>query len=163
MTWDYIAHGERVTIGDGRRVFACTCRGCRNDRRSLSGLLGDTLETFQAGHYFDRDTMRGFRSRVLWANQSLGTGDVFAGVSSARRYDGTGRVYDLVRLCPFGEMVRPLRTDDDAPNGRLRWMTPGPLQRLRGGGYWSVGWHDCDCHGCTLDREHPARLEAWRR
>lgn len=151
MTWQRVYGDHRPEV-NGQRMFVCACRGCRNDRRNFHS-WGTTLETFQAGHYFDRDTMRAFRSRVLFTDVSPVWGDVFVGVSSGNSYDGE-RIYELVRLCPFGELVRSA-VNLEGPLDRQRYATSKALHKARNK-RWE-GWADCDCHGCTLDREYPER------
>ena len=133
--------------------FTCTCNGCRNyPTRPAEIWHQDQIASKAQGHYFSRDTMRFFNSRVAdFKAVGISRPDVaslMVIVSSKR--DGGARDYEIVTLCPYGELAREwVKDSDGSPIAHY-----ASLSKARKSARWNctIAAQICDCHGCQLDK-----------
>jgi hypothetical protein len=134
------------TVETGRVAFPCECRGCRGRDADLASVWQwQQIPGRVAGHYFDPDTRRFFRSRILsWRH--LDRGALAVRESSAGDMDNTWRAHRVVVFCRFGELVERYPVAVGEP-----WRTGAAAARFMAAlpGDAAAG---CGCHGCTLDR-----------
>lgn len=103
------------------------------------------------GYYFSRDTMRFFNSRIADFKPvgiSARADSLMVIVSSKRGDDA--RDYEIVTLCPYGELGREwLKDSEGAPIAHYE-----SLRAARKSARWNctIAAQICDCHGCTLDK-----------
>ena len=133
--------------------FPCSCNGCRNYPTRPAEIWHESQIASKAqGYYFTKDTMRFFNSRIADFKpvgiSSCGVDSLMVIVSSKR--DDDARTYEIVTLCPYGEIGREWVQDSDgAP------ITNYPsLNKARRSARWncSIAPQLCDCHGCQLDK-----------
>lgn len=129
-----------------RTRFECSCKGCRNyptrpaEVWQASQIPGKEGET----HYFSKETMRFFSSRIVdFRAVKVSRPDIAwlsVLVSSRYGYEGASRYYEIVYLCPYGNVVRDTDTEyKSVRQARKAWDNlPAPI---------------CNCHGCQLDKE----------
>ena len=133
--------------------FPCTCNGCRNYPTRPAEVWHESHIASKAqGYYFTRDTMRFFNSRIADFKpvgiSSTGILSLMVIVSSKR--DDAPRTYEIVTLCPYGELGREwIKDSDGAPITEY-----ATLAQARRSARWncSIAAQLCDCHGCQLDK-----------
>jgi hypothetical protein len=133
-------------------VYPCTCNGCRNYPTRPAEIWHESQIASKAqGYYFSRDTMKFFNSRIAdFKSVSISArADSLMVIVSSKRGD-SDRDYEIVTLCPYGELGREWVQDSDgAP------ITHYPtLRAARKSARWNctIAAQLCDCHGCTLDK-----------
>jgi hypothetical protein len=96
--------------------------------------------------------MRFFNSRIADFKpvgiSPTGISSLMVIVSSKR--DDSPRTYEIVTLCPYGELSREwLKDSDGAP-----FADYATLAQARKSARWkcSIAAQICDCHGCQLDK-----------
>ena len=132
--------------------FDCTCNGCRNYPTRPAEIWHESQIASKAqGYYFTRDTMRFFNSRIA-DFKPVGISpraDSLMVIVSSKHGDAP-RDYEIVTLCPYGELAREWQLDSDgAPI-----MHYESLAKARKSARWkcSIAAQICDCHGCQLDK-----------
>lgn len=126
--------------------FDCTCYGCRGILVKPSQIWHkDQVRTMEREtHYFSKETMRFFSSRIVDFRPVIVSRPDVAWlsvlVSSRYGYEGASRYYEIVYLCPYGHAVRDTEVQyESVRQARKAWDNlPAPV---------------CKCHGCTLDKE----------
>jgi hypothetical protein len=132
--------------------FDCTCQGCRNYPTRPAEIWHESQIASKAqGYYFSRDTMKFFNSRIA-DFKPVGISpraDSLMVIVSSKRGDDA-RDYEIVTLCPYGELGREwVKDSDGAP------ITHYPtLKAARKSARWNctIAPQVCDCHGCALDK-----------
>ena len=132
--------------------FPCTCNGCRNYLTRPAEIWHESQIASKAqGYFFTPDTMRFFKSRIADFKPvaiSPRADSLMVIVSNKR--DDDPRYYEIVTLCPYGELGREWARDDE---GTLitQYET---LTKARKSARWNCGIaaQICDCHGCQLDK-----------
>lgn len=68
----------------------------------------------------------------------------------SNKYDEEARTYEIVTLCPYGELGREWATDSDG-EPITKYAT---LNKARRSARWTcqIAPQICDCHGCQLDK-----------
>jgi len=133
--------------------FDCTCNGCRNYPTRPAEVWHESQIASKAqGYYFTRDTMRFFNSRIADFKpvgiSPTGISSLMVIVSS--KHGDAPRDYEIVTLCPYGELAREWVQDSDgAPITHYE-----TLAKARKSARWncSIAAQICDCHGCQLDK-----------
>lgn len=133
--------------------FPCTCNGCRGYALRPGEVYHESQIASKAqGYFFSKDTMRFFNSRIADFKpvgiSSTGIYSLMVIVSNRR--DDDARTYEIVTLCPYGEVNREWAKDSDG-NPFIEYAT---LAKARKSARWNctVAAITCDCHGCQLDR-----------
>jgi hypothetical protein len=132
--------------------FDCTCNGCRNYPTRPAEIWHESQIASKAqGYYFTRDTMRFFNSRIADFKPvgiSQRADSLMIIVSSKR--DDDARTYEIVTLCPYGEIGREWAKDSDGSP----ITSYESLAKARKSARWkcSIAAQICDCHGCQLDQ-----------
>jgi len=132
--------------------FACSCNGCRNYPTRPGEIWHESQIAGKAqGYYFTRDTMKFFNSRIADFKpvgiSPRGIDSLMVIVSSKR--DDDPRTYEIVTLCPYGELGREWLKDSDG-NPIAHYKS---LRAARNSARWNctIAAQVCDCHGCQLD------------
>ena len=132
--------------------FPCSCNGCRNYPTRPAEIWHESQIASKAqGYFFTRETMRFFKSRIADFKPvgiSSRADSLMVIVSNKR--DDDPRYYEIVTLCPYGELAREWATDSTgAPITQYE-----TLNKARKSARWncSIAAQICDCHGCQLDR-----------
>ena len=132
--------------------FACSCNGCRNYPTRPGEIWNESQIASRAqGYYFTRDTMKFFNSRIADFKPVGITprADSLMVIVSSKR-DDDPRTYEIVTLCPYGELGREwLKDSDGSP------IAHSPtLNAARKSARWNctIAAQICDCHGCQLDK-----------
>jgi hypothetical protein len=132
--------------------FACTCNGCRNYPTRPAEIWHESQIASKAqGYYFSKDTMKFFNSRIV---DFIPVGispraDSLMVIVSSKRGD-SARDYEIVTLCPYGELAREwVKDSDGSPITHYE-----SLIKARKSPRWrcSIAAQICDCHGCQLDK-----------
>jgi hypothetical protein len=132
--------------------FDCTCNGCRNYPTRPAEIWHESQIASKAqGYYFSKDTMKFFNSRIADFKPvgiSSRADSLLVIVSSKR--DNDARTYEIVTLCPYGELGREWAKDNDG-SPITSYET---LNKARKSARWncSIAAQICDCHGCQLDK-----------
>jgi len=132
--------------------FDCTCNGCRNYPTRPAEVWHESQIASKAqGYYFTKDTMRFFNSRIADFKPvgiSSRADSLMVIVSSKR--DDDARTYEIVTLCPYGELGREWAQDSDG-SPITSYET---LAKARKSARWNctIAAQICDCHGCQLDK-----------
>lgn len=132
--------------------YECTCNGCRNYPTRPAEIWHESQIASKAqGYYFSRDTMKFFNSRIADFKPvaiSPRADSLMVIVSS--KHGDSARDYEIVTLCPYGELAREwLKDSDGSP------ITHYPsLKVARNSARWNctIAAQLCDCHGCALDK-----------
>ena len=132
--------------------FPCSCNGCRNYPTRPGEVWHESQIANKAqGYFFTPDTMRFFKSRIADFKPvgiSPRADSLMVIVSNKR--DDDDRYYEIVTLCPYGELGREWARDDE---GTLitQYAT---LAKARKSARWScsIAAQICECHGCQLDK-----------
>jgi hypothetical protein len=133
--------------------FACTCNGCLNyPTRPAEIWHQSQIASKAAGYYFTRDTMRAFGSRLAdWKPVGISPrADSLMVIVSSKRYLDQPRDYEIVTLCPYGELGREwVKDSEGAPIEHY-----ASLYKARKSARWNctIAAQICDCHGCQLDK-----------
>lgn len=132
--------------------FPCSCNGCRNyPTRPAEIWHQDQIASKAQGYFFTKETMRFFNSRIADFKPvgiSSRADSLMVIVSNKR--DNDPRYYEIVTLCPYGELAREWATDSDGePITRY-----DSLAKARKSPRWNctIAAQVCDCHGCQLDK-----------
>jgi hypothetical protein len=133
--------------------FPCSCNGCRNYPTRPAEIWHESQIASKAqGYFFTRDTMRFFKSRIADFKpvgiSPRGVDSLMVIVSNKR--DNDPRYYEIVTLCPYGELGREWATDSDgSPITQY-----ASLAKARKSARWNctIAPQLCDCHGCQLDK-----------
>jgi hypothetical protein len=146
------AQGQKLT-------FACSCNGCRNYPTRPGQIWHESQIANRCnGYYFSRDTMKMFSSRIsdfkaIGVNPGMNgkQGELSLMVIVSSRYDieGAARYYEIVTICPFGEVSREWDSNNEDPI--LKYPS---LAKARASRRWmgNIAAMVCNCHGCQLDR-----------
>lgn len=132
--------------------FPCTCNGCRNYSTLPAEIWHNSQIASKAqGYFFTPDTMKFFNSRVVDFKPvriSPRADSLMVIVSNKR--DGDPRDYEIVTLCPYGELAREWQIVGDEAIGSYI-----SLRKARESVRWNckIAPQICDCHGCQLDKE----------
>ena len=133
--------------------FDCTCQGCRNYPTRPAEIWHESQIASKAqGYYFSKDTMRFFRSRIVDFKpvKISPRADSLMVIVSNKQGDDSPRYYEIVTLCPYGELGREWYKDSDGtPVTRYE-----SLRQARNSARWNctVAAQICECHGCQLDK-----------
>jgi hypothetical protein len=133
--------------------FPCTCNGCRNYPTRPAEIWHESQIASKAqGYFFTKETMRFFNSRIADFKpvgiSPRGVDSLMVIVSNKR--DNHPRTYEIVTLCPYGELGREWATDSTgAPVTEYE-----TLNKARKSARWNctIAAQICDCHGCQLDK-----------
>jgi hypothetical protein len=133
--------------------FACTCNGCRNYPTRPAEIWHESQIASKAqGYFFSKDTMSFFKSRIVDFKpvgiSPRGVDSLMVIISNKR--DDDARYYEIVTLCPYGELGREWAKDSDGSP-----ITNYPtLNKARKSARWNctIAAQICDCHGCQLDK-----------
>ena len=133
--------------------FPCSCNGCRNYPTRPAEIWHESQIASKAqGYFFTKDTMRFFKSRIA---DFLPVGISPRGVDSlmvivSNKRDDDPRYYEIVTLCPYGELGREWATDTDGSP----ITSYESLSKARRSARWNctIAPQLCDCHGCQLDK-----------
>ena len=133
--------------------FPCTCNGCRNYPTRPGEVWHENQIASKAqGYFFTPDTMRFFKSRIADFKpvgiSSTGIASLMVIVSNKR--DDDPRYYEIITLCPYGEIGREWAKDNDgSPITQY-----ASLKAARKSARWNcnIAPQICDCHGCQLDK-----------
>ncbi len=141
------------TTQTAKLSFLCSCNGCRNyPTRPAEIWHQDQIASKAQGYFFTRDTMRFFNSRIADFKpvgiSPRGIDSLMVIVSNKR--DEGPRYYEIVTLCPYGELGREWATDSDG-SPITQYET---LNKARKSPRWmcTIAAQICDCHGCQLDK-----------
>jgi hypothetical protein len=133
--------------------FPCTCMGCRNYPTRPAEIWHESQIASKAqGYFYSKDTMKFFNSRISDFKPvgigSRGVDSLLVIVSNKR--DEEARTYEIVTLCPYGELGREWATDGDS----LPITTYATLNKARRSARWNcqIAPQICNCHGCQLDK-----------
>jgi len=133
-------------------VYPCTCNGCRNYPTRPAEIWHESQIASKAqGYYFSSDTMKFFNSRIA-DFKPVGISpraDSLMVIVSSKRGDDA-RDYEIVTLCPYGELGREwIKDSDGAPIEHY-----SSLKAARRSARWNctIAPQVCDCHGCNLDK-----------
>ena len=132
--------------------FPCTCNGCRNYPTRPAEIWHESQIASKAqGYYFSRDTMKCFNSRIVdWRPVGVSPrADSLMVIVSNKRGDSP-RDYEIVTLCPYGELAREWVKDSEG-SPIENYPT---LYKARKSARWNctIAAQICDCHGCQLDK-----------
>jgi hypothetical protein len=131
--------------------FPCSCNGCRNYPTRPAEIWHESQIASKAqGYFFTKDTMRFFKSRIA---DFKPVGISPSGIDSlmvivSNRRDDDPRYYEIITLCPYGEIGREWASDGEP-------ITNYPsLAKARKSARWNctIAPQLCDCHGCQLDK-----------
>jgi hypothetical protein len=132
--------------------FPCTCNGCRNYPTRPGEVWNESQIAGKAqGYFFTPDTMRFFKSRIADFKPvgiSPRADSLMVIVSNKR--DDDARTYEIVTLCPYGELGREwVKDSDGSPIANYE-----SLAKARRSARWNctIAAQICDCHGCQLDK-----------
>jgi hypothetical protein len=132
--------------------FPCSCNGCRNYPTRPAEIWHESQIASKAqGYFFSKDTMRFFKSRIVDFKpvgiSPRGVDSLMVIVSNKR--DDDARYYEIVTLCPYGELGREWMTIGGSPIASYK-----SLREARKSARWncSIAAQICDCHGCQLDK-----------
>jgi hypothetical protein len=132
--------------------FPCTCNGCRNYPTRPAEIWHESqIATKAQGYYFSRDTMRFFSSRIAdFKPVSISPRCDSLMVIVSSKHGDSARDYEIVTLCPYGELAREWAQDSDGvPVNQYE-----SLRAARKSARWNstIAPQICDCHGCQLDQ-----------
>jgi hypothetical protein len=138
---------------DTKLSFPCSCNGCRNYPTRPGEIWHESQIASKAqGYFFTRDTMRFFNSRIADFKpvriSSCGVDSLMVIVSNKR--DEDPRYYEIITLCPYGELGREwVRDNEDTLITQY-----SSLVQARKSARWNctIAPQLCDCHGCQLDK-----------
>lgn len=133
--------------------FDCTCNGCRNYPRKPAQIWHESqIKSVSNGYFFSSDTMKFFKSRIS-DFKPVGiskSGEMsLAVIVSSKWNDEYPRHYEIVVICPYGEVTRE---SDQQITGLVKYDS---LRQARNSKTWNFqvlrDTFKCSCHGCQLD------------
>jgi len=132
--------------------FPCTCNGCRNYPTRPAEIWHESQIASKAqGYFFSKDTMKFFNSRIVdFKPVGIASRADSLMVIVSNKRDDDARTYEIVTLCPYGEIGREwVKDSDGAPI--INYPT---LNKARKSARWNctIDPQICDCHGCQLDK-----------
>lgn len=132
--------------------FPCTCNGCRNyPTRPSEVWHAHQIASKAQGYFFTPDTMRFFKSRIVdFKPVGISSRADSLMVIVSNKQDNNPRYYEIVTLCPYGELGREwVKDSDGSPIAQY-----ASLRQARKSARWncSIAPQICDCHGCQLDK-----------
>ena len=137
--------------------FECTCNGCRNYPTRPAEVWHEAqIPSKTQGYFFSPSTMKMFKSRISDFKpvgiSPSGIDSLAVIVSSLYGIDGAERYYEIVVICPYGNLWRERNTDETPATPFIKYET---LRKARASKTWhfNIPAPVCDCHGCQLDRE----------
>ena len=139
-------------MNTAKLAFDCSCNGCRNYPTRPAQIWHESQIASKAqGYFFTRDTMRFFKSRIAdFKPVAISSRADSLMVIVSNKRDDDPRYYEIVTLCPYGELGREWARDDE---GTLitQYAT---LAKARKSARWNctIAPQLCDCHGCQLDK-----------
>ena len=133
--------------------FDCECNGCRKYYRHPTQIWHqDQIKNVTNGHFFKPETMKFFKSRISdfkAVGISKSREKSLAVIVSSKWGDDSPRHYEIVLVCPYGELWR-----ESDENGLVKYES---LAKTRNSDTWkfnrSRDYFACSCHGCQLDEE----------
>ena len=130
--------------------FACRCNGCRNyPTRPDQIQHKEEIAGKAQGYFFSPDTMKMFSSRIVdFRGVAIERADLLGLVvlvSSRYGYQGASRYYEVVYLCPYGNLIRDGQQFDTLYKARKEYQEADSI--------YGNSAITCPCHGCALDRE----------
>jgi hypothetical protein len=132
--------------------FPCSCNGCRNYPTRPAEVWHESQIASKAqGYFFTPETMRFFKSRIAdFKPVSISSRADSLMVIVSNKRDDDPRYYEIVTLCPYGELGREWATDSTG-SPITQYET---LNKARKSARWncSIAAQICDCHGCQLDK-----------
>ena len=139
------------TAQTAKLSFPCSCNGCRNYPTRPAEIWHESQIASKAqGYFFTKDTMKFFNSRIVDFKpvgiSPCGVDSLMVIVSNKR--DDDARTYEIVTLCPYGELGREwVRDSDGSPIAQYE-----SLNKARKSARWTcqIAAQICDCHGCQL-------------
>jgi hypothetical protein len=135
-----------------RLSFPCSCNGCRNyPTRPAEVWHKSQIASKAQGYFFTPETMRFFKSRIAdFKPVSISSRADSLMVIVSNKRDDDPRYYEIVTLCPYGELGREWATDSTG-SPITQYET---LNKARKSARWncSIAAQICDCHGCQLDK-----------
>jgi hypothetical protein len=141
------------TAQTAKLSFPCSCNGCRNYPTRPAEIWHESQIASKAqGYFFTKDTMKFFNSRIADFKpvgiSPCGVDSLMVIVSNKR--DEGPRYYEIVTLCPYGELGREWAKDSDG-SPITQYET---LNKARKSPRWmcQIAAQICDCHGCQLDK-----------
>ena len=108
--------GCTIECKPAKLSFPCSCNGCRNYPTRPAEVWHESQIASKAqGYFFTPETMRFFKSRIADFKpvgiSPRGVDSLMVIVSNKR--DDDPRYYEIVTLCPYGELGREWATDSD--------------------------------------------------
>ena len=136
---------------DTKLSFPCTCNGCRNYPTRPAEVWNEHQIAGKAqGYFFSKETMKFFNSRIVdFKPVSISPRCDSLMVIVSNRRDSDPRYYEIVTLCPYGELGREWVTIGGSPIASY-----ASLREARKSARWNstIAPQICDCHGCQLDK-----------
>ena len=141
-----------ITVENKKLSFDCECNGCRNyPTRPAEIWHTAQLEGKTQGYFFEPSSMKMFSSRVsdfkpVGISKS-GISSLYVIVSSRYGIKGASRYYEILIVCPFGNVSRDWQ-DEGANLAKF-----DTLAKTRKSARWTGNAPRpiCNCHGCQLD------------
>ena len=135
--------------------FDCICNGCRNYQTRPAEIWHESqIQHKVTGHFFSPDTMRFFKSRVSDFKPvgiSASGQKSLAVIVSSKWGDDSPRHYEIVVVCPYGEVTRE---SEEQVSGLVKYDS---LRQARNSKTWNFqvprDTFKCSCHGCQLDEQ----------
>lgn len=130
--------------------FDCQCNGCRNYPRRPAQIWHESqIKSVTNGHFFSADTMKFFKSRVSdFKPVGISSSGIasLAVIVSSKFGDDSPRHYEIVIVCPYGELWR----EGEDAGGLVKYDS---LRQARASKTWKfeISRPICKCHGCQLD------------
>jgi len=132
--------------------FPCSCNGCRNYPTRPAEIWHESQIASKAtGYFFSHDTMKFFKSRIAdFKPVSISPRCDSLMVIVSNKRDDDPRYYEIVTLCPYGELGREWAKDSDGSPV----TSYASLAKARKSARWNstIAPQICDCHGCQLDK-----------
>lgn len=136
---------------DTKLKFECACNGCRNYPRKPAQIWHESqIKNVTNGYFFSPDTMKFFNSRISDFKPvgiSKSGEKSLAVIVSSKWGDDAPRHYEIIIICPYGEIWR----ESDA-SGLVKHDS---LRQARKSNVWNLqvsrDTYACECHGCQLD------------
>jgi hypothetical protein len=146
------ANGCTTECKPAKLSFPCSCNGCRNYPTRPAEIWHESQIASKAqGYFFTKETMRFFNSRIADFKpvgiSPRGVDSLMVIVSNKR--DNDPRYYEIVTLCPYGELGREWVTVGGSPIASY-----ATLREARKSARWNctIAPQLCECHGCQLDK-----------
>ena len=130
--------------------FDCSCNGCRNYPRRPAEIWHESqIKSVTNGYFFSPDTMKFFKSRVSdFKPVGISPNGIssLAVIVSSKFQDNDPRHYEIVIVCPYGELWR----EGEDTGGLIKYDS---LRKARASKTWNfqIERPICKCHGCQLD------------